>query len=56
MRKLEKSLTTAVDPQTLEKDIITAKTAHQVATQALAKYQDSATVVPVPVPAPAQES
>ena len=56
VRKLEKSLTTAADPQTLEKDIITAKTAHQIATQALAKYQDSATVVPVPVPAPAQES
>jgi hypothetical protein len=52
VRKLEKTLATAADPQTLEEDIIKAKAAHQSATQALAKHQEN----PTAMPASAQES
>ena len=52
VRKLEKTLATAENPQALEEDITAAKTAHQIATQALAGHQAK----PAAKPASAQES
>ena len=52
VRKLEKMLSTAENPQALEEDIMAAKTAYQMATQALAGHQAN----PAAKPELAQES